>query len=69
MSNLRDCFVPCVLDLLRKDYDTFLLPIETNTVAIISDNIGRITIFFKFHSREIHGNAVFNGAAILLELI
>ena len=44
MTNLRDCFVPLqgVLNLLRKDYDTFVLTTETNTVAIIIDSIGSI---------------------------
>ena len=47
MSYVRKCFIPPqdILNMLRKDCDASLLTIETNTVAIIIDSIGRIRIF------------------------
>ncbi|KAL9986676.1 hypothetical protein ACROYT_G000850 [Oculina patagonica] len=68
MSSVRDCYLPlqCVLQMLIKDYDAFLLTVEINTVAIIIDNKGHYRIFDS-HSRDIHGNVAANGTAVLLE--
>jgi len=68
MSDIRDRFVPLqhALDMLIKDYNAFLLTLEMNTVAIITDNKGHYKLFDS-HSRDVHGNIAVNGAAILLE--
>ena len=68
MSDIRDSFLLLqhALNMLIKNCDNFLLTIEINTVAIITDNKGHYRLFDS-HSRDFHGDNAVNGTAILLE--
>jgi hypothetical protein len=57
LSEIRDCFIPLQhgLNMLMKDYDAFLLTIDINTVAIITDNKGHHRLCDS-HSWDIYGS-------------